>query len=368
MKGRKSRGLVGATGLTLLTLMAAAAVVGLWPGAASAEEATGSAEVRPGYPEPVLGSLKKALGIYEEVRVELVADRLERVPARALRLAGALRQTLTHEGRNELAANVPAVIEEAAHNAESLGEAEDLAAARVTFGEVSRGFMRLAGHDSRLAEGWHVFACPMVASFAKWIQPTEALENPYMGPAMPKCGFATDWSLPAPPAVEATVAAAEEEAPEAGAPARAEPEFKPGIPGLKMVDVRDHKFLWREIDELQAWERGERITVAEYRSKAIEKTAHFLELEGAVADDFIAASAAAVDSVRKSFFERQANGETSGVEGGFSSELRAATLRLTSLLQEEPRHLLFAPGCKKWLLKLAFGPSEAKEKQEKRAG
>ena len=139
-----------------------------------------------------------------------------------------------------------------------------------------------------------------------------------------------------------------------------EPVFTPGIPGVRMEDVRDHRFLWREIEELQLWERRDRISVAEYRSKAIEKTSHFLGLDGAAADEFAASASEAVATVRESFFQEHPR----GVENKFSSDLDAAATQVTSLLQEEPRHQLFAPECKKWLLKLAFGPGEAKEARE----
>ena len=282
------------------------------------------------------------------------------MPPHALRLAGAFR--LTAAGDAEIGEQARGILVVAGHAAETVAEAEDLSAARVAFGEVSRGLMLLADRDPRLVEGWHVFACPMVISFAKWLQPADEMENPYMGQAMLKCGVASDWSVPAPPSAKV---ATRKTAPENDVFSGPEPEFEPGIPGLKMVDVRDHKFLWREIEELQIWERGDRITVAELRSKAIEKTAHFLELEGAEADEFITAAAEAVDGVRKSFRHRQpTGGETSGVAGQFSTDLGAATGRLTSLLQDEPRHRLFAPGCKKWLLKLAFGPREPKEARE----
>ncbi len=153
---------------------------------------------------------------------------------------------------------------------------------------------------------------------------------------------------------------------EARAPApqavETEPEFRPGIPSLKMVDVRDHKLLWRDIEELQVWERGDRISIAEYRTKVIEKTAHFLGLDGAAADGFTAAAAAAVAAVRESFLHHPPiGGESGDVDSRFSSDLAAAVTRVSSLLRQEPRHRLFAPGCKKWLLKLAFGPGEAKE-------
>ena len=299
-------------------------------------------------PEPVLGSLRTALEAYEEVRGKLAADRLEGMPASASRLAGALRLAL--DGRAGTAEQIPGVIEEAALIAESMAEAGDLAVARAAFGEVSRLLLLLASSDPRLAEGWHVFACPMPTTFHKWIQPTEVLENPYMGPAMSACGFPTDWSVPAPSSAEVARSSAQE----------AEPTFRPGIPRMKMVDVRDYKFLWREIDELQKWERGDRISVAEYRSKVIEKTVHFLELGGAPADEFAASASEAVATIRDSFIQRRPR----GVEAQFSSELRAAVTRVTSLLQKEPRHQIFAPECKKWLLKLAFGPGESKEARE----
>jgi hypothetical protein len=145
------------------------------------------------------------------------------------------------------------------------------------------------------------------------------------------------------------------------------PELKPGIPGLKMADVRDHKHLWREIEELQAWENGDRISVAEYRSKVMEKTAQFLGFEGAAADGLTQAAAAAVAGLRESFHaSRRTDLDPAGAQALFDSGLATAVTRVTSLLRKEPRHELFAPDCKKWLLRLAFGPSEAKEAREAR--
>ena len=142
-------------------------------------------------------------------------------------------------------------------------------------------------------------------------------------------------------------------------------ELKPGIPGLKMADVRDHKHLWREIEELQVWEHGDRISVAEYRGKVIEKTAQFLGFEGAAAEGFTNAATQAVAGLRESFrASRQAGLDPAAAQEAFDSGLATAETRLTSLLRKEPRHDLFAPDCKKWLLRLAFGPSEAKEARE----
>lgn len=147
------------------------------------------------------------------------------------------------------------------------------------------------------------------------------------------------------------------------------PELKPGIPGLKMVDVREHSHLWREIEELQTWERSDRISVAEYRTKVIEKTVQFLGFEGAAAQELAAAAAGAVAGVRDSFrASRRADLDPAEGQAVLDAGLTEAVARVTAHLRKEPRHELFAPDCKKWLLKLAFGPSEAKEAKEARAG
>ncbi len=151
----------------------------------------------------------------------------------------------------------------------------------------------------------------------------------------------------------------------AGLEAPGEPEFKPGIPGLKMADVRDHKHLWRELEELQSWEHGDRLSVAEYRSKAIEKTVQFLAFRSAAGAQFGSVAAEAVEAIRQAFQQRR-SGEPGEMEKKFSQDLAATVERVTSLLGDEPRHRLFEPECKKWLLRLAFGPSEAKEAEEKR--
>ena len=144
--------------------------------------------------------------------------------------------------------------------------------------------------------------------------------------------------------------------PAANAASGDEPEFRSGIPGLKMADVRDYKLLWREIEELQQWELGDRISVAEYRSKTIEKTADFLGLAGSAADRFTAVASDTLASIRESFFRRgRVDADPQVAEAEFYSGMRGGVTRVTSLLGEEPRHRLFAPDCKKWLLQLAFG-------------
>lgn len=153
--------------------------------------------------------------------------------------------------------------------------------------------------------------------------------------------------------------AARAEEPPAGDPS----VFKPGIPGLKMADVRDHKVLWREIDELQGWEQGDRLSIAEFRGKAIEKTVQFLGFADADAESFSATAMAAIASVRESFTALERIDPEVG-QPQFDANLQSAVVKLQSQLKSEPRHLLFAPDCKKWLMRLALGPKAAKEEAE----
>ncbi|HEX4955357.1 MAG TPA: hypothetical protein VF017_18355 [Thermoanaerobaculia bacterium] len=151
----------------------------------------------------------------------------------------------------------------------------------------------------------------------------------------------------------------------AGAGAQQAAEPTPRIPGLKMADVRDHEHLWREIGELQTWERSDRISIAEYRGKVIEKTAQYLGFEGAAAEQFTAVAKAAIDRVRVSFQAgRRPEVDPGDAHAQLTADLEGAATQVTATFRKEPRHELFAPDCKKWLLRLAFGPSEAKEAKE----
>lgn len=143
----------------------------------------------------------------------------------------------------------------------------------------------------------------------------------------------------------------------------AEPEFKPGIPGMRMVDVRDHKFLWYEIEQLQDWERTDRISIADYRTKVIEKTVHYLQLDGDDGEEFISVTRETISELREAFRKHPPVYERKE----FSSFLRASVARMNTLLGEAPRHQLFAPESKKWLLKVAFGPNERKESKQAQA-
>lgn len=166
--------------------------------AGSAGAATIALKIAPlELPGPALEALRTALAAYEETRELLASDRLEGLEPRAARLARSLEmaeQALADGTPSE----VTQCLSEAAEAARAMGDAPDVAVARQAFGEVSRFLIALAGADDRLAEGWHVFECPMTQTFPKWMQPSAELENPYMGQAMSTCGAATDWTVPAP--------------------------------------------------------------------------------------------------------------------------------------------------------------------------
>jgi Cu(I)/Ag(I) efflux system membrane fusion protein len=80
-----------------------------------------------------------------------------------------------------------------ADGATKLAAAADIKAARAAFGVVSQHVVALLASDKSLASGQHVFECPMVSGYNKWVQPTETLENPYMGKRMLTCGGASSW-------------------------------------------------------------------------------------------------------------------------------------------------------------------------------
>jgi len=157
-----------------------------------------AADRRPGpiqLPSAALEALRTALDAYEAARARLAEDRLEGVAPHARRMAQDLeraRQAIAADA----AGDAGRWLREAGAAARSLEEAADLDAARQAFGETSRFLVALAGADPRLAEGWRVFECTMTETFPKWMQRPETIENPYMGTDMPRCGTATDWTVP----------------------------------------------------------------------------------------------------------------------------------------------------------------------------
>lgn len=128
-------------------------------------------------------SATAVLASYEGVRAALAADDMSNVPASARELEASARAAAT-TGQHYAAI---------ADGANKLASAGDLTAARAAFGEISEHLVALLASDKSLAQGQHVFECPMVSGYNKWVQPSENLENPYMGKRMLTCGGASSW-------------------------------------------------------------------------------------------------------------------------------------------------------------------------------
>jgi Cu(I)/Ag(I) efflux system membrane fusion protein len=134
---------------------------------------------------PAAASMRTILVAYERVRVRLAADDMSGVAEAALEIQK------SSNGSSE--SNTPDFTA-LANNAAMLARSSSIEAARSAFGELSRQLITMLANDKALARGLHVFECPMVSGYKKWVQPTEALENPYMGKRMLACGGESTWN------------------------------------------------------------------------------------------------------------------------------------------------------------------------------
>ena len=167
-----------------LSLLAACAPANSSPVApANSAPATETAEA------PHVLEAQRALVAYEAVRAALASDSFADVGPAARTLGSA-----TGKARDTAPESWHASLDALASAAPPLAEAADLDAARVAFGEVSRAVVTLLASDPGLASGRPVFTCPMAPGYPKWVQTTEAIDNPYMGRRMPTCGMASDLS------------------------------------------------------------------------------------------------------------------------------------------------------------------------------
>ena len=159
-------------------------------------------------PQSVLETFRGALQSYDELRGLLSKDIMEGLEPAAQALDRDLAAALSAFASSPEPA-LEALIGESRHAAASLSQAGDLDSARTAFGELSRSLIIIAASDSRLIEGWQAFSCPMTATFDKWMQPGDELQNPYMGRSMPSCGIAAAWTVSQPESLEEVEAHAE---------------------------------------------------------------------------------------------------------------------------------------------------------------
>ncbi|MFZ5479525.1 MAG: hypothetical protein ACOZNI_22360 [Myxococcota bacterium] len=138
-------------------------------------------------------ALDRALDAYEDARAMLAREDFRTIEEPARRIA--LRLDEANEG---LGPHHPLKepISRALAAADRLGSARRLDAAREQFGELSRRLVQVVRAEDRLRAGRALFYCPMVKGYPYWIQTTETLENPYVGPAMKDCGKRAGWDEP----------------------------------------------------------------------------------------------------------------------------------------------------------------------------
>ncbi len=127
------------------------------------------------------------LAAYERARALLAADQMTGVAE-----AGREMEATATAAATDASVSAPH-LKGIATGATTLASATELKAARQAFGEISRHVIALLAVDKTLAAGQHVFECPMAKGYKKWVQPTENLENPYMGAKMLTCGGESSW-------------------------------------------------------------------------------------------------------------------------------------------------------------------------------
>lgn len=151
--------------------------------------------------------LREAFAAYEAIRAQLAHDSIEGIAE----YAHAVQQAVSEAGKGAVGAppEVTKPLAQAAEEAEALAAAKDLKTARQPFGELSRQLVTLIERDPDLAQGLFLFKCPMAEGFAKWVQPSQQIENPYMGRSMSQCGEQLDFA----PKAEAAASAASPSAP-----------------------------------------------------------------------------------------------------------------------------------------------------------
>jgi len=155
------------------------------PGADAPAEPTGAPPAMAQAPQPV----RTAFAKYEALRAALARDAVGEARPGAEALGAAARSAAT-AGKPEQKAQWEALA--AAADAMRALPPTDNDGVRKGFGEVSRALVAVLAADPSLAEGLHVFKCPMAQGYQKWVQSDSKLANPYMGTQMLTCGSETD--------------------------------------------------------------------------------------------------------------------------------------------------------------------------------
>lgn len=112
---------------------------------------------------------------YIEVQAALAQDSLQGIGG----AAGAMAKAVRGDSMKMLSPKV-------AEQADALGRAKDLPAARTAFKALSESLISYLQAHKVPAGVYYVVYCPMAR--ASWLQTTKTVMNPYMGKAMSRCG------------------------------------------------------------------------------------------------------------------------------------------------------------------------------------
>lgn len=123
----------------------------------------------------LMESVKSVFDNYLKIQSALAQDSLEGVAATARAMAKAVR--------NDSMKMLPSQV---ADQAEALAAAKDLKAARAAFDSLSQSLIRYLAQNKMSAGQYREAYCPMAK--ASWLQTADAIQNPYFGKAMLKCG------------------------------------------------------------------------------------------------------------------------------------------------------------------------------------
>jgi hypothetical protein len=118
---------------------------------------------------------KQAYENYIKIQVALAADSLKGVPEAAKAVAEAVRADADKK--------LPAA---AAEQAERVGKATDITAARVAFKALSKTLIDYRMKSQPLMAQYREVYCPMAD--ASWLQTDRNVKNPYYGSSMLRCG------------------------------------------------------------------------------------------------------------------------------------------------------------------------------------
>lgn len=149
--------------------------------------------------DEVKAPLREVLTRYEKVRDKLADDKVDGLADDGGAIAAGVRKAsaaLSEEAPSAVSQTLIA----AGAAAEKLAATADVTAARAAFGELSRSLVSLASTDTSLQEGLFIFECPMAEGYNKWLQPNDAIANPYMGKEMLQCGGGSEFDA-VPPSV-----------------------------------------------------------------------------------------------------------------------------------------------------------------------